>query len=266
MDEFIVRQLKNLRKVRPSASLLLRQRSFLLSEISRQEQKTKQVSETKRRFFIFPVFNFSKLLKPVYAVAFILIILASSLGTVSIISAAQNSLPGDSLYVLKTAFEHTQMTLAANQEIKAQLSIKFANLRIDEFTQVVNKPEKKQDIENTIKNLTQQLVSVQENMNILKEKNSEKAAEIAKIINQQTSVYAETLIRTSEQLADIMPGETEKIKSEIDQALIEVNKTRQKAEEMIKAGENQETNSDILVPTEEEQPQSSSIPFEKINE
>jgi hypothetical protein len=260
MDEFIVKQLKNLQKIRPSASLLEQQRSFLLSEIS----KSKAV-KIEKGFSIFSIFNFSKILKPAYAIAFVLIILVSSLATISVINAAQNSLPGDPLYAIKTSLEKTQMTLASSQETKVKLSIKFANQRVDEFTQVAAKPEKQQDIEKTVKNFTEQLLSVQDNVSKLKDKNVQKAAEIAKIINGQTTAYAQTLIETSENLADILPEQREKIKSEIDQALIEVNNIKHQAEEIIKS-QADDNESGTLIPAPEEETESKSIPFENINQ
>ena len=247
MDVFIVKQLKNLRKIRPSASLLSRQRSFLLSEISRNQEAKMQVPET----------NFSRLLKPAFALAFVLVVFASSLATIGVISAAQNSLPGDPLYVLKTAFEQTQMTFSPTAESRVRLSIKFVNQRIDEFAQITANSEKKENLEKAVKKFTEQLVNVQESMDKLKEKNSAKAAEIAKIINEQVIVYEQTLIKTSEQMAYILP--------EIDQALIEVNNIKERAEQIISAEENKQE-SDLLVPIEEEQTESKSIPFEKISE
>lgn len=249
MDAFIVKQLKNLRRVRPSASWLESQRSFLLSEIA-QNKPT------------FPIFNISKLFKPVFAVAMVLIVFASSLGTIGIISAAQNSLPGDPLYALKTAFEKTQMTLASSDENRVELSIKFATQRMDEFAQIANKPEKRDNMEKTVKNLNAQLVTVQENMDKLQEKNSEKAAEVAKLISSQTGSYKETLIKTSNQLAYMMPEEREKLKTEIDQALIEVNKTQEQAEQIIKT-EEEKTN---IEPMKEDTVVSPSPSFETINE
>jgi hypothetical protein len=262
MDEFIVKQLKNLRKVRPSTSWLESQRSFLLSEITKNEQAIEvPVQEQGRPNFVFPIFNIPKLFKPAFGVAMVLIVFASSLGTIGVISAAQNSLPGDSLYTLKTAFEKTQMTLASNQESRAGLSIKFANQRMEEFAQIANKPERKGNIEKTVKNLNAQLVTVQENMDKLKDVNSAKAAEVAKLISDQTDSYKETLTKTTDQLAYMMPEERDKIKTEIDQILVEVNKTQEKADAIIKT---EEEKTDVE-PIKEDTVVSPSPSFETIN-
>lgn len=265
MDEFIVKQLKNLRRVRPSASWLESRRSFLLSEIAKKETPIVLESEpnqARKSIFAFPIFNISKLFKPAFSAVMVLIVFASSLGTIGIISASQNSLPGDPLYALKTMFEKTQMTLASDDQNRVKLSIKFATQRMDEFAQVASKPGKKEVIEKTVQNLNEQLVAVQESMDKLQEKNSEKAAEVAKLISNQTDSYKETLIRTSDQLAYMMPEEREKIKTEIDQAIIEVNKTQEQADQIIKT-EEEKTN---IEPIKEDTIVSPSPSFEKINE
>jgi hypothetical protein len=269
MDEFIVKQLKNLKKIRPSASWLNSQRSFLLSEISRKEEIFETPQIERKTVFSFPVFNISKFLKPAFALAMFLVVVASSLGTVGAISAAQNSLPGDFLYTLKTAVENTQMTFAGTDENKVKLSIKFASERIGEFTEIASDPEKKNNVGATVKNITEQLIVAQDGMNKLKDQNSEKAVEIAKLVNEQTSSYKETLIKTSEQLAYMMPEEREKIKTEIDQALIEVNKTQEKSDAMINPIVEEskiQSEDNIIVPLNTEQTESESIPFEDINE
>ncbi len=270
MDEFIVKQLKNMKKVRPSSSLLNNQRSFLLSEIARIQKtsQTFQTSQTKgKTVFSFPIFNISRFLKPAFALAMFLVVAASSLGTVGLISAAQNSLPGDFLYAIKTTVENTQMTFAGTEENKVKLSIKFAGQRVDEISQIAGNPEKKNNVGQTVKNFTEQLVMVQDEMNKLKINNAEKAIEIAKIVSEQTNAYKESLIKTNEQLAYLMPEERTKIKTEIDQALIEVNKAQERSDEIINPIEESKTKieNEIIVPLEEEQIESESIPFEEIN-
>ena len=255
MDEFIVKQLKNMKKVRPSSSLLNNQRSFLLSEIARIQKtsQTFQTSQTKgKTVFSFPIFNISRFLKPAFALAMFLVVAASSLGTVGLISAAQNSLPGDFLYAIKTTVENTQMTFAGTEENKVKLSIKFAGQRVDEISQIAGNPEKKNNVGQTVKNFTEQLVMVQDEMNKLKINNAEKAIEIAKIVSEQTNAYKESLIKTNEQLAYLMPEERTKIKTEIDQALIEVNKAQERSDEIINPIEESKTKieNEIIVPME----------------
>jgi len=269
MDDFIIRKIKTLRKIKPDTSWLISQRSFLLSEISRLQEKERKPS------LVLPLFNFNilKIFKPAFAIALLIIILISSLATVGVISASQNSLPGDLLYPVKTALEKTQYTFTAGSESRTKLSIKFATQRIDEFTRLIDKSEKKEEIEKTVKKFTQELVTVQQEINALKEKNTQKAAKVAKLIQAQTPVYEEMLINSTEKLGYILPSEKEELKENINQALEEVNKTKEVTEEImgneelnpIQENPIEENNpEEIIVPEIKENIESQSMPFENI--
>lgn len=265
MEKTILRQIKNLKRIRPNTSWLESQRSFLLSEISREKNMKKKPS------LILPLFNFNilKIFKPSFAVALGIVILISSFGTVGIISAAQNSVAGNLLYPLKTAFEKTQFTFTSGEINKTKLSIKFATQRIDEFNQLMDESSTKQDIEKTVKNFASEMVALQISMDSLKEKNADKAMEIAKLIQAQTPLYEETLIRSNEKLGYLLPSEKEELKKETDNALAEITKTNEKTEQII--SEPSETikpvevnPEEIIVPEETESVESESINFESI--
>ena len=268
MKDFVVKKIKSLKRIRPDSSWLLNQKSFLLSEISRDEKK-----ETKPSL-VLPLFNFNvlKIFKPSFAIALATIILITSLATVGVIWAAQDSLSGDFLYPVKTALEQTRLTFTPGQENKTKLSIKLATERMDEFTQLINEPEKKQDMEKTIKNFTAQIVSVRENVDKLR---AEGKAEVLRLVKAQTSIYQETLIESSDKLAYIFPEGKEDLKKNIDEALIEVSKTEEMSEELIGEEETDspyapegasEDKEDIVIPAEEEGVESPSMDFENLNE
>jgi hypothetical protein len=230
MDKILLRKIKLLKKIRPDASWLMSQRSFLLSEVSQSKETNKKPS------LVLPLFNFNilKILKPSFAIALAIIILATSLATVGVISAAQNSLPGDFLYPAKTAVERIQLTFTTGQENKTKLSIKLASQRIDELTQLINKPITKSDkkqYEETVKEFTAQIVNLQENMDKLR---AEGKLEVIKLIKEQTSIYQETLIQSSEKLSDIFPEDKKAIEENINQALQQITKTKEATEELLK--------------------------------
>lgn len=263
-----MRKIKKLQRIEPNSSWLQDQRSFLLYEISRPKKEEK----TKKSVLAFPVIDFSKIFKPAFAFALTSIVLVSSIGTVGVISASQNTLPGDFLYPVKTAVEKTQLTFTSSPESRTKLSIKFATQRIDEFTQLMQKPDKGEDIGKTVKSFTKELVTVQQNINNLKEKNIEKATEVAKLVQAQTPIYEDVLIKSAEKLGYVLPEEREKITEDINNALEEVSKTKEITDEL--AGkettqsdiqENQtETEGEIIIPNPEEKIESESIPFESI--
>jgi hypothetical protein len=261
--DVLVRKIKKLQRIEPNASWLESQRSFLLYEISRP--KTEQKRE--RSILAFPLFNFSKIFKPAFAFALTSIILVSSITTVGVISASQSTLPGDFLYPVKTAIEKTQLTFTSSPESRTKLSVKFATQRIDEFTQLIEQPNKGEDIGKTVKKFTQEMVTVQQNINTLKEKNMQKATEVAKIIQAQTSAYKETLTNGADKLGYVLPDEREQITADINQALVEVSKTKEITDEL--AGEEStqtipQTPEEIITPTPNEKVESSSIPFEDV--
>lgn len=271
--DIIIRKIKHLQRIQPNTSWLARQRSFLLSEIARTQKPVKQ---ERKPFLVFPLFNFSKIFRPAFALAFSIVILISSLGTIGVISAAQNSLPGDLLYPVKTVLEKTQFTFTADSANRTRLSVKFATQRIDEFNQLIDKSEKKEDIQKTVKKFTQQMVNVREEINTLKQKNAKKAAEVAKLIQAQASAYEETLVKSTEKLGYILPGEKEDLQKNINQALEELNKIKEITQRLTeetttefteppKEGTENINPEEVLVPGKEiEQIESPSTQFENL--
>lgn len=267
----LVRKIKKLQRITPSASWLESQRSFLLYEIGRaQNQKQEKARKT---FLSFPVFNFRKLFRPAFAVALASVVLISSISTVGVISASQNTLPGDLLYPVKTVIEKTQFTFTAGPESRTKLSVKFASQRIDEFSQLIDKSDKGQDIGNTVKKFTQEMVTIQQNINTLKNKDSQKAIEVAKLVQAQTPIYEDILIKSTDKLGYVLPDEREQLAADINQALREVNRTKEITDELAGTEIPQTTTTneiqtpgEIITPVTNDTIESSSIQFESIQE
>jgi len=263
MDKFVIKKIRDLKRLRPDSSWLESQKSFLLSEIGQEKRKPS---------LVLPLFNFNilKILKPNFAVALAIIVLLTSFGTFGVISAAQNSLPGDFLYPVKTAFEQTQLTFSPGEASKAKLSIKMATQRMDEFTQLVSDPEKKEDLEKTVEKFTQKMIIVQEEIDKLKDKNSEKAAEVAILVKAQATLYEEALIKGNDRLAYIIPEDKEKITENINEALLEINRVIEQSEEMILEENSTEpveaSEQEIIVPAENVEHAIESSSFENLNE
>jgi len=268
----LVRKIKKLQRITPSTSWLESQRSFLLYEIGRA--KNQEQEKGRKSFLTFPVFNLKKFFRPAFAFALASVIIVSSISTVGIISASQNTLPGDFLYPVKTAIEKTQLTFSSGTESKTKLSVKFASQRIDEFSQLMDKPEKGQNIGTTVKKFTQEMVTVQKNINTLKEQNIEKAVEMAKLVQTQTPAYEDILTKSTEKLSYILPEDREQLAADINQALQEVSKTKEitdKLAEEQNSSSTSDTNQnenpgEIITPTTEDKIESSSVPFESIQE
>jgi len=271
----LVRKIKKLQRITPSASWLESQRSFLLYEIGRvKNQKQEEERKTFLTFPVFSFFNLKRLFRPAFAVALASVIIISSISTVGVISASQNTLPGDFLYPVKTAIEKTQLTFSSGTESRTKLSVKFASQRIDEFSQLMDKTDKGQNIGTTVKKFTQEMVTVQQNINTLKEQNVEKAVEMAKLVQTQTPVYEDVLTKSAEKLSYILPDEREQLTADINQALQEVSKTKEITDKLAEEQTTSVTNDanqnqnpgEIITPITQDKIESSSIPFESIQE
>jgi len=265
----LVRKIKKLQRITPDASWLDSQRSFLLYEIGRA--RAQEQERQGKRFLIFPVFSFKKLFRPAFAIALASVVLVSSVATVGVISASQSTLPGDFLYPVKTVIEKTQLTFTSGPESRTKLSMKFATQRIDEVAQLIEQPAKGQNIGNTVKKFTQEMVTVQQNINTLKEQNTEKAVEMAKLVQTQTPIYEDVLNKSAERLSYILPEDREQLAADINQALQEVDKTKQITDELAGSEAAQNTEQDktqnpgeIITPSTDEKVESGSMPFENI--
>jgi hypothetical protein len=74
----------------------------------------------------------SKILAPVSIAVLILVIAGGST-----VYASQSSLPGDTLYPVKTGIENIQLAVTTSPALKADLYLKFTQRRIDEVQQEV---------------------------------------------------------------------------------------------------------------------------------
>ena len=74
----------------------------------------------------------SRILAPV-SIAMLILVIAGG----STVYAAQSSLPGDSLYAVKTGVENLQLAITTSPAVKADLYLKFTQRRIDEVQQEV---------------------------------------------------------------------------------------------------------------------------------
>lgn len=72
-------------------------------------------------------------------VSILLVVAALLFGGIGITGvAAQSSLPGDTLYPVKTGFEETRLTLTHDAKSRAELQLNFAEQRLEEIGKLVN--------------------------------------------------------------------------------------------------------------------------------
>lgn len=85
---------------------------------------------------------FAVLMKPAWAtILLVVIVLAAGSGTVA---AANNSLPGEPLYSVKTATESVRLAFAFSEESKADLYVKLTDRRVEEIVRMAEKGDAEQ--------------------------------------------------------------------------------------------------------------------------
>lgn len=123
-------------------------------------------------------------------------------GSVSAVSAAINSLPGDALYGVKLASEKVQVAAAGSERTKAELSVAFVGRRMDEVKKIVDSddPNSAARVDVAVQKMKENLGVVQERLTSVQENAPESAVSIAKLIDDKSSEYTAVLKKTAEQL------------------------------------------------------------------
>lgn len=117
-------------------------RTRLLETVRLSQAASEQRSVSGEKFLDFGfVLRFWRVprmfLRPVIAAVSALVLVFS--GSIATVSAAQGSLPGDTLYPVKIGLEKVQIKLASSPRKKAELEIAFAGKRIAEIKQIIAK-------------------------------------------------------------------------------------------------------------------------------
>lgn len=110
----LVRKIRQLKKVKPKKDWVLLTKTQILGQ------------ET--------TFNLLPFLRPAYAGAFALLLLAG------LFEFSQGALPGESLYYFKKIVERGQIILSSEEE-RPRMNLELANKRLEELNQIVQKNE-----------------------------------------------------------------------------------------------------------------------------
>lgn len=123
----------------------------------------------------------------------LLIIISLGIGTAV---AALQSVPGDAIYPLKKVVENIELNLTTDRNAKANLQIQFANNRLDELTQVLEKnqageftgPQAQKIVADTINDLRETTAAA---LSATSKSNNPKVSTLTKIVdlsNKQVAV------------------------------------------------------------------------------
>lgn len=143
---------------------------------------------------------------PVMAVVLMVVIALG--GSVASVSAADRSLPGDFLYSLKLATEQARLVLKPAKEDKLKLKLEFTSRRTEELEQVValdgtggtRAAQAAEILKRDLHTVKQQLNDVKRGIS------SQKAVEIAKLVDQKSNEVVQKLQATKGALPENAKG------------------------------------------------------------
>lgn len=122
-------------------------------------------------------------------------------GSITTVSAALNSIPGDFLYPLKLMTEGAQVRLASGDTEKAELHVEFASRRIQEVVKI-NEEESLDNKARTavaVQGFKQEMVTVNQYM---EKSEPELAAAIAKIVDAKSEEHEQILNTVEKTISD----------------------------------------------------------------
>jgi hypothetical protein len=196
----IVRQLNELKNIKPNQDWVERQRELLLSQITRQ-------SAAKPQSFLVNSWFLAKSLVPGGFLRFVaqpvgvfaVLVLFAFCSGIFGVSASKGSLPGDFLYPVKLSSEKVKVGLTVKSEKKAVLHVEFAEERVKEIEAVAQKEKqlekKKEKIQTAVAGLKEEMAEAQKTLDKVKEtpKKAQEIVAAAKQVNEKTTAISEKI-------------------------------------------------------------------------
>lgn len=218
----LINKIKRLEAVQPSESWLRQNREFLFKYIDLDENKGSvaqtgsifSISAIKNRLtFALSIFQ-NRMLSGSIAMAAIFILVGSFVA-----NEAESSLPGNSLYAVKTFMEKTRLAFAFNDEKRVALNFELTEKRLDEFSQVASsKNENSGEVKVAADNLKNQLKVAAQELNSAKTNSSaEKAVSVAKIVDTKAAAYAKKLNEVKKDLPDTKQAQISEVALNVEE-------------------------------------------------
>ena len=199
-----MRQLKDLRSVKPRKEWVENNRAILLSQIRGQEGKTiEDVSGVRYMDLLKVVFGY-KILAPIVrpvSIAVLAIIVVLTGGVVGV-RAAKDSAPGDLLYPIKLTSENLQVGLTTAPEKKTELYLSFAEERVKEIQQIKTTADgsRAAKIGDAAQNLKENLQKANEQLAVVKVDAPDKAVDLAKTVSEKAAAISGKLAEVGKDL------------------------------------------------------------------
>ena len=183
----LLQKLNNLKQeIKPDKAWQEANRGILLTQIKAQSRLE---FEAKNKVF-FNVFS-NKFAKHGIrlAASFAVVILLVFGAWITSVNATKNSLTGEFWYSIKLTTERVQVSLALDDEKKANLEIEFAERRLEEIERVVEKSDlvqTREDIEVPLKKFQESIANIKSNLAKLEKTDSQTALKLANLVDEKT--------------------------------------------------------------------------------
>ncbi len=212
MDSNLVRQLKKIKHadINPREEWVKNNRALLLSQVKNTVPVITEQTAAARlervwsgMAIFFPrsfVYNF---VRPVALVVLVAVVATSSYAFSA--NASNDALPGDQvLYPVKRAFEAVEKTKVAwvgTNNDQARLSLELASRRAEEAKQIVNDPDKKSHISETVSDLKDELQNVNKNLETIKNASDQTlSSQVVTTIKENTDSIKDALQEVKDNL------------------------------------------------------------------
>ncbi len=157
------------------------------------------------------------MLKPMAAVTAVFVFAVA--GSISVVGAAAQALPGDQLYAVKVGIEKVQLALALDDVSRAQLKVEFTSRRLEEMVALAAGVNAQTDsVQLAVNRFKTEVAGIQEELSV----DGTSQTAFAKTVGRKVEVYSSTVASTGDDLSEEVLGEVEEILEETKEQVVEV--------------------------------------------
>jgi len=206
-------QLRELRSIKPESGWKAAQKEMLMKQVfaaAREDNKKGGIILYIKEAFSHEM---SVLAQPIASIAVIIMIVVG--GGIFSITAASEATPGSFLYTVKIVSEKTQFALTTKPEEKIKLRVSFVERRVNEITSVASNNDNKV-LEEIADNLANDIMSVQNELSEIENKDINSALDMARAINSKTIELRQKLVDAKSVLSQLTGDAARKIDDAIE--------------------------------------------------
>ena len=199
LPNHIKESLSQLRAIKPEASWLEQNKQQLIASLSITAQAEQRLSYASALSMSTRDMLTRLAWQPLGTLILILGVVVGP--SIAAVNAAKGSLPGDALYPVKRSLERARLSFTFSSARRAELEVDLVSTRLHELQRLTKEqapsPERQQKIALAVEELKKDTATVKTRLDAAKQNgdtaNKQQAVAIAKIVDQKTSDYQETL-------------------------------------------------------------------------